>query len=112
MLLVSPTIKSDFKEPWVTVTVTNLGDNPVTLNSLILSYYATKVIQFRIKPKCSRIVKPFYATLPHKLLQGEQWCGGLSQVPKLEEMARDGILMANMHIAGRKKPRRARIKMK
>lgn len=112
MLFDSPTSISGNKETWVAVTITNLGDNPVTLKSVSMSYYATRVMQFRKKPKRLIIVNPFCGTLPHKLLEGEYWLGAIHQTSELEEMARKGILEANMDIAGRKKPTRARIKIK
>ena len=111
MLFDSPTSKSDNKKTWVAVTITNLGDNPVTLNSLSMSYYATRVMQFRKKPKRLMIVNPLCGTLPHKPLEGGYWLGAIHQTSELEKMAKKGILVANMDIAGRKRPKRARIKI-
>ena len=105
------TTKSDDDSIWVTLTITNLGDNPVTLTSVTMSYYATKVMQFRKKAKTPIKYYSLYASLPRKILQGEQWIFKDFLNSELEEMARKGILVFNIHIAGRKRPKRARIKI-
>ena len=45
-------------------------------------------------------------SLPYKLLEGEQWSEFINQTKDLEEMANNGFLEVNIHVAGRRKPKK------
>ena len=109
MILLPDPSNSDDK--FVTVTVTNLGDRPVTLSNLGMQYYSTKFKQIRQKPDRSMMVNPSFATIPHRLMEGERWLGGINQTADLEKMTETGILILNVYIAGKKRPKKVRVKL-
>lgn len=103
------THKSD--DRLVMVEATNIGDGTVTLINLVLRYYSNKSQHIRQKPSRSMVVNPYFNTLPHKLLQGERWVAALDQTSELEEMSKRGILIIELYVAGRKKPKKAQVKL-
>lgn len=102
---------------WVTVTVTNIGDQPTTIKSLGFEYYTSCWKRIR-----KRTEKAFVVTnpsdrypLPLVLNPGDEWVGFTPQDRDdidLETMSRNGHLLASLSQSHTDKPLRKRLIIK
>jgi len=84
---------------YVTVEAVNIGDRPTTLTVIGLMYYKNLFEKLRHKHKEAFIAPHPVLTqpLPHVLEPGRMWTGAIIQNEKLEQMAREGILMCQVY---------------
>ncbi len=83
---------------WVTVTVTNTGDQPTTIKSLALEYYTSVWKRIRIRAEKAFVVASpnDHYPLPRVLNPGDEWMGFMPQDRgdiDLEAMSRNGYLV-------------------
>jgi len=87
-------LDSNNPQKYVSLTVTNIGDKPTTLNLVTFKYYATKPKRWRKQnPDKSGVFLDMVratAPLPHKLDVGTEWSGLVFQTEELEKLARSG----------------------
>lgn len=95
------------QETWVTVRVTNVGNQPTTITTVGLRHYASWWDYVRRKPAKSFIIPQpslSHQTLPHVLDVGQEWLGGAVQTCDIETMAEDGRLVIEVYDAVHNRP--------
>ena len=98
---------------YISVKAANVGSSPTTITNLALAYYKNSWDRLRRKPANNFVaispeITPAHA-LPHILQVGEEWTGLIEQDAKLAEMAKNGLLYADIHHAVGDRPARSRI---
>jgi len=103
---------SNNPQKYVSLTVTNIGDKPTTLNFLTFRYYATKPKRFRKQDpdQLGVFMKMVRATaqLPYKLDVGAEWSGLVLQTDELEKLARNGYFYVHAEDSASKNGKSAR----
>lgn len=103
-------------KPWISVTVSNIGERPTVLQSLGMRYYAGWSQRLRNQPEIS-IVFPNPShnfPLPRLLKPDDHWAGMISQDTaenhaSLEELSRTGHVMIYLAYSNRRKEIRKRL---
>ena len=98
---------------FVSVIATNAGSSPTTITTLSMAHYKNPWDRFRRKPQSQFVVTMPETSpdqgLPRMLHVGEQWTGLIEQTSEVVEMAKNGLLYADIHHSVWDKPARARI---
>lgn len=101
---------------WVSVSVTNVGDQPATITSLGCSIYKNRFMRWKKKPdKCFAFANlRFVAPLPIKLSPGEEWRPLVKQESPEQDIdlgisAQEGVVMFEIGVAHLRKPVQTRL---
>ena len=98
---------------YILVVVTNIGSSPTTITHLAIAYYKNQWDRVRRKTKKQGIIIIGQASphlpLPHVLRVGEEWSGMIEQNPELVQMAKNGVLYADVYHSVNNRPARVRI---
>ena len=98
---------------YIFVIVANVGFSPTTITNFGGSHFRNRWDQLRRKPD-----KQFYITspevaqhlpLPHVLKVGEEWSGMIDQTPEFDQMAKNGLLYADVYQSVKSRPVSVRI---
>ena len=92
---------------YISVEVTNTGNQKTTITHLMSSHY--KSLIFKLIKKTDKnyvVLTPAFLAprLPHILEPGERWLGGIEQNDELEELSRNGLLYCGIHHSSSKNP--------
>ena len=98
---------------FIFVKVANVGSTPTTITAFGLAHFRNRWDQLLKKPdKLFAIVVPQAAQhlpLPHVLKVGEEWLGIIEQTPEIDQLAKNGLLYADISQSVTSSPARARI---
>ena len=98
---------------YIFVKVANVGYSPTTITNFGGKYFLNHWNKLRKKPDKMFIVAVPQAAqhlpLPHVLKVGEEWSGIIEQTPEVEQMAKNGLLYAEVYQSVKSGPIRARV---
>ena len=101
------------KSTYAEITFTDLGSSPTTITNLTMVHYKSLWDRLRRKPDSQFVVTSPEATsaytIPRMLHVGEEWRGLIEQNSEVAEMAKNGMLYADVHHSVRNRPARSRI---
>lgn len=104
---------------WISISVTNVGDQPITLTSLSVAIFENWIDRVRKKPKgdvCYSLPNPVvHKNLPLKLEPGEEWRPLVKQnAPNIDldigQESENNFVIFEISTSNRTKPYRARLR--
>ncbi len=98
-------------EPFISVSVTNIGKIPTTINLLSLHGFNTKAeLKGRNGKDVAVVTTPLYSRLPARLEPGNEWVGGIDQSSKaIERYLKYEHFIVQVEDTMSKKPFRAEV---
>ena len=95
-------------EKFVTVRVTNRGNQSTTLTNLCLAHFSSTFKKWLRRKSQSFVVTLPAHQIPHTLKPGGIWDGQVIQDEEIESLARDGYLEVELYHSHSRRPMRAR----
>jgi len=99
-------------DTFIVATATNVGDRPTTITNLGIRWYRNWLWYTIGKSQRQAIVaQNVLKELPHILEAGTQW-KGLSNQDEIGQFTKSGVLICELHLSHRRRPKTARIRVK
>lgn len=104
----------DYPHTYILAEATNKGSLPTTLTTIGLQHYKNRFYQLIKRSEDTFAVgnTGLGQSLPRKLEPGDVWKGLIQQDKKIEYMAKRGLLVCELYVSHKKKPKAARVTLK